>query len=171
MSLGTNVSRWSLRIAAFFAVPLFVACAPHHDEVRARAAIDLDCHGQPIATSYFGEERYSARGCGKAAVFRCKNRIADDRTSCTIEEGSLVVGDTAAPPAPLAMTPAPAAAATAPAAPEPIDREASCRSAEDYDRRVATAVSPAREQLAKIAARKHKECESPSAAPSPSAAQ
>jgi hypothetical protein len=81
----------------------------------------------------------------------------------------------ASPTAPVAVTPAatvapvassPTSAASSPASTtDAIDPQAACRAAEDYDRRASNADSPAKEQLRKMAERKHKECESLNAAP------
>jgi hypothetical protein len=115
-----------------------------------------------IETRYVGEERYAARGCGKAAVFRCKRRVADDAVICNLEEGSLIASSATVASA------APSASASAKA--EPLLDPRACDSAAQYDERARTATSPAREQLEKIAQTKHKECDAlsaPHASPSP----
>jgi hypothetical protein len=66
--------------------------------------------------------------------------------------------------APSGLAPAPVAApidggAAAPA-PVPVeDPRTACPEAEEYDKKAAAATSPAREQFAKIAAHKHRDCD------------
>jgi hypothetical protein len=136
-----------------------MACVPLRNEVAARAATDLACVDQPIEATYLGSERYVARGCGKAATFRCTRRLTDDVASCTLVEGSMVAVDVqyGALASRDIVVPEPAS----PGSPDPH----ACEAAAKYDRRARWTGSPAKEQLERIAATKHRECDALTAAP------
>jgi len=93
--------------------------------------------------------------CSYAGMAACKEelpRLAPAEApvlAAAADGGGAVVAANEPPPAP---------------APEPIEPNA-CSAAEAYDRRVANAESPVKEQLQKLADRKHKECELLRAAP------
>jgi hypothetical protein len=48
---------------------MFVGCAPSLQQLKTRAALDLDCDAQSIATKEVDMGTQVANGCGKSAIY------------------------------------------------------------------------------------------------------
>jgi hypothetical protein len=128
---------------AFFAAPILVAvaCSPTTEDLQALSAGSMGCPQNEVSianrqevNSYTTSWQADCRGHSFVCSVSGKNEIA-----CS----------------PML---APVANAPPPAAPPPEDARTACADAAEYDRRAAAATSPGKEQLARIAEHKHRDC-------------
>lgn len=139
------------------ALLLVAACNPSVEGLQALSAGSIGCPQNEVLVSH--EQEVNSFTTSWQADCRGRSFV------CSISGKHQISCSPMLPPvegAQVAGGPAPAAAP-----PTPDEAAKACADAAEYDKKAAASSSPAKEQLEKIAAHKHRDCDAAKAAPAP----